>query len=316
MRELINEVFARRFGNELLAALDDAASLNVAGPLAFTTDAFVVKPLFFPGGDIGKLAVCGTVNDLAVMGATPKWLSASFIIAEGLDEEVLTRVVMSMAAAADEAHVLVACGDTKVVAAGDADELFITTSGIGVYEDGKPARAPLAAGDKVIINGPVGAHGLAVLVAREALKLEAPLVSDCAPLGSLCAAIKRAAPGVKFMRDATRGGLAAVLNEAVPPNLNIVIDEKEMPVDEAVAAAAEILGLDPLTIANEGKVVAVVPAAEASAAVDAMRAHPLGRRAAIIGEVVAGAGRVLMKTAAAGTRVVNMPVADQLPRIC
>ncbi len=294
----------------------DAATLAAAGPLAFTTDAFVVKPLFFPGGDIGKLAVCGTVNDLAVMGATPRWLSASFIIEEGLELAALAAVVSSLAAAAREAEVVVACGDTKVVRAGEADGLFVTTSGIGIYENGRPARGPLAAGDKVVINGPVGAHGLAVLMARAELKFDAPLVSDCAPLAGLCAAMRAAAPGLKFMRDPTRGGLAAALNEVVRDGVNIELDEAAFPTDEGVAAAAEVLGLDPLYIANEGKVVAVVPAAEADALLAAMRAHPLGAAAAVIGEVVPGTGRVLMKTAVAGTRVVTMPAADQLPRIC
>jgi len=299
-----------------LAPLDDAATLAASGPLAFSTDAFVVKPLFFPGGDIGKLAVCGTVNDLAVMGATPRWLSASFIIEEGLETDTLAAVVKSMAAAAREAAVLVACGDTKVVRAGEADGLFVTTSGIGIYENGRPTRAALAPGDKVIINGPVGAHGLAVLMARAELKFEAPLVSDCAPLAGLCAVMRAAAPGLKFMRDPTRGGLAAALNEVVAAGVGIELDEAALPADEGVAAAAEVLGLDPLYIANEGKVVAIAPAAETEALVAAMRAHPLGARAAVIGEVVAGRSRVLLRTAVAGTRVITMPAADQLPRIC
>jgi hydrogenase expression/formation protein HypE len=318
MRRLVADVFARRFDNPALRDLDDAATLELPpGALAFTTDAYVVKPLFFPGGDIGKLAVCGTVNDLAVMGATPKYLAASFTLEEGLPLATLERVAASMAAAAREANVQIACGDTKVVARGEADGVFITTAGIGVYERGRPARAPLAPGDAVVLSGTVGDHGVAVMVAREQFRLEAPVESDCAPLGELCALMTAAAPGIKFMRDPTRGGLAAALNEAAAASgVGVELDEEKIPVQEDVAAVCEILGLDPYYVANEGKVVAVAPAAEAEALVAAMRGHRLGARAVVIGRVVAEPRRVYARTAAGGTRVVEMPFADQLPRIC
>jgi hydrogenase expression/formation protein HypE len=318
MRRLVADVFARHFDNAALGELDDAATLELpSAKVAFTTDAYVVKPLFFPGGDIGKLAVCGTVNDLAVMGAAPKYLAASFTLEEGLPLATLERVVASMAAAAREANVEVACGDTKVVARGEADGIFITTAGVGVYERGRPARAPLAPGDAVVLSGTVGDHGVAVMVAREQFKLEAAIESDCAPLGELCGVMAEAAPGIKFMRDPTRGGLAAALNEvAAAHGVGVEIYEDKVPVDENVVAVCEILGLDPYFVANEGKVVAVAPAVEAEALVAAMRGHPLGARAAVIGEVVAEPARVYVRTVVGGTRVLQMPFADQLPRIC
>jgi hydrogenase expression/formation protein HypE len=318
MRRLVADVFARHFDNPALRELDDAAALELSpGRVAFTTDAYVVKPMFFPGADIGKLAVCGTVNDLAVMGATPKYLSAGFTLEEGLPLATVERVAASMAAAAREATVEIACGDTKVVARGEADGLFVTTSGIGVFEGGEPARAPLEAGDAVVLSGTLGDHGVAVMVAREQFKLETTIESDCAPLGGLCAAMRRAAPGLKFMRDPTRGGLAAALNEvAAVHGVGVEIYEDRVPLNEDVVAVCEILGLDPYLVANEGKVVAVAPAAEAEALVAAMREHPLGARAAVIGEVVAEPKRVFVRTAVGGTRVLEMPLADQLPRIC
>ncbi len=318
MRRLVADVFARHFDNPALRELDDAAAVELAsGQIAFTTDAYVVKPLFFPGGDMGKLAVCGTVNDLAVMGAAPRYLSASFTLEEGLPLATLERVVASMAAAAREAGVEIVCGDTKVVARGEADGIFITTSGVGVFEGGGPARAPLEAGDAVLLSGTLGDHGVAVMVAREQFKLESTIESDCAPLGGLCAAMREAAPGLKFMRDPTRGGLAAALNEvAAAHGVGVEISEEKIPLDEDVVAVCEILGLDPLLVANEGKVVAVAPAAEAEALVAAMRGHPLGARAAVIGEVVAEPKRVFVRTAVGGTRILEMPLADQLPRIC
>ena len=318
MRRLVADVFARHFDNAALRELDDAATLTLPpGQIAFTTDAYVVKPLFFPGGDVGKLAVCGTVNDLAVMGAVPRYLSASFTLEEGLPLATLERAVASMAAAAREADVEIVCGDTKVVARGEADGLFITTAGIGVFEGGGPARAPLEAGDAVVLSGTLGDHGVAVMVAREQFKLEATIESDCAPLGGLCAAMREAAPGLKFMRDPTRGGLAAALNEvAAAYGVGVEIYEENIPLNEDVVAVCEILGLDPLLVANEGKVVAVAPAAEAEALVAAMRNHPLGARAAVIGEVVAEPKRVFVRTTVGGTRILEMPLADQLPRIC
>ena len=318
MRRLVADVFVRHFDNPALRELDDAAAVELASAqIAFTTDAYVVKPLFFPGGDMGKLAVCGTVNDLAVMGAAPRYLSASFTLEEGLPLATLERVVASMAAAAGEAGVEIVCGDTKVVARGEADGIFVTTSGVGVFEGGRPARAPLEAGDAVVLSGTLGDHGVAVMVAREQFKLETTIESDCAPLGGLCAAMREAAPGLKFMRDPTRGGLAAALNEvAAAHGVGVEISEEKIPLDEDVVAVCEILGLDPLLVANEGKVVAVAPAAEAEALVAAMRGHPLGARAAVIGEVVAEPKRVFVRTAVGGTRILEMPLADQLPRIC
>jgi hydrogenase expression/formation protein HypE len=318
MRRLVADVFARRFDNLALRELDDAAALELPpGRIAFTTDAYVVKPLFFPGGDIGKLAVCGTVNDLAVMGATPKYLSASFTLEEGVPLATLERVAASMAAAASEAAVEIACGDTKVVARGEADGMFITTSGIGVFEGAGPARAPLEAGDAVVLSGTLGDHGVAVMVAREQFKLETTIESDCAPLGGLCAAMRQASPGLKFMRDPTRGGLAAALNEvAAAHGVGVGIYEDKVPLNEDVVAVCEILGLDAYLVANEGKVVAVAPATEAKALVAAMREHPRGARAAVIGEVVAEPKRVFVRTTVGGTRVLEMPLADQLPRIC
>jgi hydrogenase expression/formation protein HypE len=318
MRRLVADVFARHFDNPALRELDDAAAVELAsGQIAFTTDAYVVKPLFFPGGDMGKLAVCGTVNDLAVMGAAPRYLSASFTLEEGFPLATLERVVASMAAAAREAGVEIVCGDTKVVARGEADGIFITTAGVGAFEGGRPARAPLEAGDAVVLSGTLGDHGVAVMVAREQFKLETTIESDCAPLGGLCAAMREAAPGLKFMRDPTRGGLAAALNEvAAAHGVGVEISEENIPLNEDVVAVCEILGLDPLLVANEGKVIAVAPAAEAEALVTAMRGHPLGARAAVIGEVVAEPKRVFVRTAVGGTRILEMPLADQLPRIC
>jgi hydrogenase expression/formation protein HypE len=318
MRRLVAEVFAPQFDNEALRPLDDAATLALGtGEVAFTTDAYVVKPLFFPGGDIGTLAVCGTVNDLAVMGATPKYLAASFTLEEGLPLATLEKVVTSMAEAAREAAVQIVCGDTKVGARGEADGVFVTTAGIGVYEAGPPARAPLAPGDAVVLSGTLGDHGVAVMLAREALRFDAEIKSDCASLADLCRVMREAAPGLKFMRDPTRGGLAAVLNEAAAAHgVGVAIEEERLPVNEDVAAVCEILGLDPYLVANEGKVVAVAPPQEAEALQEAMRAHPLGARAAIIGEIVAEPRRVVVNTAVGGTRILDLPVADQLPRIC
>ncbi len=318
MRRLVAEVFARHFANPALGPLDDAAALPaLEGPLAFTTDAYVVKPLFFPGGDIGKLAVCGTVNDLAVMGAAPRYLAAAFTLEEGLPRATLERVAASMAAAAREAGVEVVCGDTKVVAAGEADGLFVATAGVGVLPPAGPARAPLVPGDRVVLSGTVGDHGIAVMLARKDIKIEAPLESDCAPLAELCAAMRAAAPNIKFMRDPTRGGLAAALNEmAQAGDVGVEVREEMIPVDENVAAVCEVLGFDPLYVANEGKVVAVAPAAEAEALVAAMRRDPHGARATLIGEVVAAPARVFVRAAGGGTRILDMPLADQLPRIC
>ena len=325
MKDLIAEVFVSAFDNELLSPLEDQARLGLGGlgergdRLAFTTDSFVVDPLFFPGGDIGKLAVCGTINDLAVGGADPLYLSCAAIIEEGLPVETLRRVALSMAETARAAGVRIVTGDTKVVNRGACDKLFITTSGIGVICRGILLGANTAQpGDVVFVNGLLGDHGAAILAARGELHLEAPIESDCAPLHGLIRDLLAAAPGVRALRDATRGGIATVLNEiAAASAVAIELNEAEVPVRAEVRGFCEILGLDPLYLANEGKVVAIVPADEASAALAAFRSHPLGREASLIGRVGRGEpGRVTMRTTLGGRRVVDMLVGEQLPRIC
>jgi hydrogenase expression/formation protein HypE len=325
MRDLIDDVFLSAFSDEGRAAPEDQARFDLAAlmargdRLAFTTDGFVVDPLFFPGGDIGKLAVCGTVNDLAVGGATPVALSCAIIIEEGLEVETLRRVVRSMAETAHAAGVAIATGDTKVVARGACDKLFITTTGIGVIRAGLDVGVTKARpGDKVIVNGLLGDHGAAILNARGDLALDTAIESDCAPLNGLIDTLISAAPGLRMMRDATRGGIAAVVNElAEASKVGIRLDELSLPMRPEVMGFCEILGLDPLYLANEGKILAVVPAGESDAALAALRAHPLGREAAVIGEVTSERpGRVVMRTRFGGERIVDMLVGDQLPRIC
>ena len=325
MKDLIDDVFVSAFDNKLLAPLDDQARIGLSdfsvhgNRLAFTTDSYVVDPLFFPGGDIGRLAVCGTVNDLAVGGAVPLYLSCAAIIEEGCPVELLRRVARSMAEAAREAGVSIVTGDTKVVNRRACDKLFLTTSGVGAIPRGIDLDASLVrAGDMVLVNGVLGDHGATILAARGDLALEGPIASDCAPLNGLTQAILASCPAVRFMRDATRGGVATVLNEiALGAGLEIVIEEGDLPIREAVKGFCEILGLDPLYLANEGKLVAIVPAEDAAAALQAMRAHPLGAGARIIGRVGERAeARVLMRTLLGGTRIVDMLVGDQLPRIC
>lgn len=325
MRGLIERILLPAFNNPLLAALEDQAcvpisELTAAGDrLAFTTDSFVVTPLSFPGGDIGKLAVCGTVNDLAMSGARPLYLSCGLVLEEGLDLDVLTQVVQSMARTAREAGVSIVTGDTKVVERGAADRLFINTAGIGVVPPGVNISAARARpGDAVIVNGSLGDHGVAILLARNELALAAEIFSDCQPLHSLVAAMLAACPDIHCLRDATRGGVATVLNEfAVSSQVGIRLRETAVPVNEVVRGACEILGLDPLYLANEGKLVAIVARADAHAVLAAMHAHPAGREAAIIGEVTAEpVGNVILATAFGGDRVVDMLVGEQLPRIC
>ena len=285
----------------------------------FTTDGFVVEPIFFPGGDIGKLAVCGTVNDLAAAGARPLALSASFILEEGLLISELERIVDSMAAAAAEAGVRVICGDTKVVPRGSADRMYVTTSGVGEVPEGvEVSGANARPGDVVLVSGPVGDHGLAVLSVREGLEFESEIVSDCAPLAGMVEALLEAAPGVHALRDPTRGGLATALNEiARQSEVEIEIEESAVPVRESVAAACELLGLDPLYAANEGKMIVIAAAAQADKALAALRAHPLGREAAVIGRVQQGkAGRVLLRTVLGTHRILDRHVGEQMPRIC
>ncbi len=302
---------------------DDAAvfALNgdATGRLAFTTDSYVVSPLFFPGGDIGRLSVHGTINDLAMAGARPLVLSLGFILEEGLDIDVLERVVRSVADAAAEAGVRVVTGDTKVVQRGKADLMFVNTSGVGaVPADRTLSVHAVQPGDVILVSGPVADHGMAILLAREPLELEAEIRSDTAPLHELAAALLAAAPGTRCLRDPTRGGVATSLNEiARGAGAGIVIEEEAVPVRPEVRAACEILGIDPLHIANEGKLIAVVPAAEADVALAALRGHALGRDAAVIGEVHAEpASMVVSRTGIGGSRVLDMLVGDALPRIC
>ena len=325
MKDLIDDVFVSAFDNPLLAPLDDQARITLAtlaahgDRLAMTSDSFVVDPLIFPGGDIGKLAVCGTVNDLAVGGAIPLYLSCAAIIEEGLPLDLLRRLAGSMAEAARQAGVLVVCGDTKVVQRGACDKLFLSTTGIGVIRAGIELGAHLAQpGDAVLVNGVLGDHGAAILAARGDLMLDAPIDSDCAPLHGLVAALLAAAPGTRFMRDATRGGIATVLNEiAEAADCGIEIDEQSLPLREEVKGFCEILGLDPLYLANEGKLVAIVPWDAADCALAAMRADPLGKGACLIGRITdRTAGQVVMRTVLGGRRIVDMLVGDQLPRIC
>ena len=325
MKDLIDDVFIKAFDSGALAPLEDQARFDLADlalhgdRLAFTTDSFVVDPLFFPGGDIGRLAVCGTVNDLAVGGAKPLYLSCAAIVEEGVTVDLLRQVADSMAKTAREAGVAIVTGDTKVVPRGACDKLFLTTTGIGVIREGVNLGAHLAQpGDVVMVNGLLGDHGAAILCARGDMAIETPIESDCAPLHGLIETLLAAAPGIRFLRDATRGGIATVLNEiAEASEVAIEIDEMATPIRDEVKAFCEILGLDPLYLANEGKIVIVAPPDEAEAALAAMRAHPLGSRAGIVGRVTMGeAGRVTMRTVFGGWRIVDMLVGEQLPRIC
>lgn len=325
MAELIERAFVSRLGTGEPPGDDSAhirtgeqAKRRKGGKLVLTTDAFVVDPIFFPGGDIGRLAVCGTVNDLAAAGARPIALSASFILEEGLLMSELERVVDSMAAAAGEAGAPVICGDTKVVPRGEADKLYLSTSGVGEVPPGVSVSGAAAQpGDVVLVSGPVGDHGLAVLSQREGLEFDSPITSDCAPLNGLVAALLAAAPGIHALRDPTRGGLAMALNEIARQSaVEIEIDEQSVPVRPAVAAACELLGLDPLYAANEGKMIVVAPPDQAEAALSAMQSHDLGAGAARIGMVAAGRGRVLLRTALGTHRILDPHVGEQLPRIC
>ncbi len=318
--DLIRELFLPAFANPILARMDDQAIVQLNGTrLAFTTDSFVVKPLFFPGGDIGSLAVHGTVNDLAMGGAQPLFLSAAFIIEEGLPMETLRRVVESLRAAAMEAGVEVVTGDTKVVEKGSGDGLFINTSGIGVVPEGLQLSADSARpGDRVLLSGPIGEHGIAILAQREGLEFESRIESDSAPLHSLVQAMLQTGREIRCMRDPTRGGLSSALNEIAGQScVGITVDERAIPVREEVQGACELLGLDPLYVANEGKLIAIVASQGADEIVAAMRTHPLGREARIIGTVSAtNTGLVTMKTTLGTTRIVDLLAGDQLPRIC
>ncbi|HEX2228594.1 MAG TPA: hydrogenase expression/formation protein HypE [Candidatus Binatia bacterium] len=318
--DLVRKLFVPAFTNECLDRLDDQAVFNLQGTrVAFTTDAFVVTPLIFPGGDIGRLAINGTVNDLAMSGAKPLYIAAAFILEEGLELEELSRIVASMRQAAHEADVQLVTGDTKVVDRGKGDKLFITTTGLGILEEPIALSANQGQpGDKVILSGTIGDHGTAILSRREHLEFEGTIESDTAALHTLVAAMLRATDQIHCMRDPTRGGLATTLNElAAASGVGFEIDEKTIPATESVRGACEILGLDPLYVANEGKLVALVAAEAAENLVGRMRQHPLGAQAAIIGEAVAQhPGIVILRTEIGGARVIDVLRGEQLPRIC
>ncbi len=317
--DLVEKSFVKTLANPLLDKLNDSAVFDLSGRLAFTTDSYVVSPIFFPGGDIGKLAVCGTVNDLAMSGAKPLYLSLSFIIEEGLALSELKKVVNSVQQAAGEAGVEIITGDTKVVPKGSADKLFINTAGVGVVPEGVDISGSNARpGDKVILSGTIGDHGIAVISQREGLSFATNLKSDCAPLGGLVTGMIAASPNIHCLRDPTRGGLATSLNElAKQSKVSIRIEEEKIPVREEVLAACEMLGFDPLYVANEGKLVAIVPPEDADKVLKAMRKNGYGQNSVIIGEVGAEhPGRVVMKTVLGASRIVDMLVGDLLPRIC
>lgn len=320
MHQLIDQVFVRAFDNPILAERHDAARLELAGcRLAFTTDSYVVRPLFFPGGDIGSLAVYGTVNDLVMSGARPLWLSAGFIIEEGLPVETLQRVAASMRAAADRAGVQLVTGDTKVVDKGKGDGLFLNTAGIGVMEHVQDILPrSVQPGDVILVNGDLGRHGLAILSVREGLEFDPPIVSDCAPLYGWVAPLLREGIEVHCLRDLTRGGLTAALNEiAIAAGVRMVVDEAAIPVSDAVRGACEILGLDPLYVANEGRLVAFVPEAQAERALALWRTLPEGQGVARIGTVVADRpGEVTLRSVIGVDRVLDLLSGEQLPRIC
>jgi hydrogenase expression/formation protein HypE len=319
--DLIQRLFVPAFDNEVLSALEDQAVVDLpSGPrLAFTTDSFVVRPIFFPGGDIGKLAVHGTVNDLAVGGAVPLFLSAAFILEEGLAMADLKRVVSSMRQACDAARISMVTGDTKVVDRGKGDQVFITTAGIGWVPDGRTLSIRAARpGDRILVSGTIGDHGIAIMSVREGIEFETVLESDSAPLADLTRAMLESCPGIRCMRDPTRGGLSSALNElASASRVGVELTEASLPIKPEVRGACEMLGLDPLYVANEGKLIAAAPADDADRLLDVMRKHPLGQNAAIIGEVVSDhPGMVTMHTLVCGERVVTMLASEQLPRIC
>ena len=318
-RALVEGLFVEELGNPLLEPLGDSAFVEANGSrLAFTTDSYVVKPIFFPGGDIGELAVNGTVNDLAVAGAVPVALSAGFVVEEGFPVADLRRIAASMAAAASAVGVPVATGDTKVVERGHGDGVYVNTAGVGIVGDVQVGPERVRRGDRVLVSGTLGDHGMAVMIARGELDLEVELESDTAPVHGLTRALLELGPAVHWLRDPTRGGLATALNElAQATELAVVLEEAALPLRPAVVGACEILGIDPLYVANEGKVVAIVAPDAAERALAALRAHPLGAEAALIGEVQTDpAGLVVLETALGGSRIVDMLVGDPLPRIC
>jgi hydrogenase expression/formation protein HypE len=318
--ELLREVFLPQFSNPLLNRMDDQAIFNLGGArVALTTDSFVVKPLFFPGGDIGSLAVHGTVNNLAMGGARPLYLSAAFILEEGFSTSALRRIVKSMAEAASSAGIMIIAGDTKVVEKGKGDGLFINTTGIGIVPPGVSLKSDQAKpGDRIIVSGSIGDHGIAIMASREGLEFQTKIRSDSAALHELVAEMLATSHCIRCLRDPTRGGLSGALNElAAQSGVSMEIHENAIPVRDEVRGACELFGLDPLYVANEGKLVAIVAPEAADALLSMIRSHPLGNDAAIIGSVGAGrAGLVTMKTALGSSRIVDLLAGDQLPRIC
>ncbi len=317
--ELVEKKFIPLLANPMLDRLDDSAIFEASGRLSFTTDSYVVNPIFFPGGDIGKLAVCGTVNDLSMSGAKPAYLSLSLIIEEGFSVDQLDRIVQSIKASAEEAEVIIITGDTKVVNQGQADKLFINTSGIGMIPEGvNISGANAKAGDEVILSGTIGDHGIAIMSQREGLKFSVSVQSDCAPLNKLVAQMLEVSTNIHCLRDPTRGGLASTLNEfAKQSNVGIIVEEDRIPVAEEVRAACELLGFDPMHVANEGKLVAVVEPDDADKILAKMKENSYGRNAAIIGKITTDyAGKVVMKTSLGSSRIVDMLSGELLPRIC
>ena len=317
--DLVEKILAPPLNNPILSRMDDSAVLELSGKIAFTTDSYVVSPIFFPGGDIGRLAVCGTVNDLSMSGARPLYISLALIIEEGLEIEELRRIIESIRETAEEAGVIIVTGDTKVVNRGKADRLFINTAGIGLIEGGADiSGANARPGDRIILSGGIGEHGMAVMSKREGLQFNLPVTSDCAPLNHLADDMLATSRRIHSLRDPTRGGLASTLNEfARQSRVGITIEEAKIPVHDGVRGACELLGLDPLYIANEGKLVAVIDPGDADTVLAAMRKNKYGLQAAIIGEVTAeNKGRVVMKTSIGSSRIVDMPAGETLPRIC
>lgn len=317
--DLIDKILVPPIDNPILARMDDSAVFQLNGRLAFTTDSYVVNPIFFPGGNIGRLAICGTVNDLSMSGARPLYLSLSLIIEEGLELDELRRVIEAVRDTAVEANVQIVTGDTKVVNHGKADKIFINTAGIGLIDNdldisGSNARP----GDKIILSGGIGEHGIAVMSQREGLRFKVPVNSDCAPLNHLIARMLEASHDIHSLRDPTRGGLASTLSEfAIQSNAGILIEEDKIPVHDGVRGACELLGLDPLYIANEGKVVAVVAAQCAERVLSSMKENKYGEKAAIIGGITEEhRGRVVMKTSIGASRIIDLPTGEILPRIC
>lgn len=325
MRDLVDDLFVGGFDNPMLAPLEDQARFDLASlagrgdRLAFTTDSFVVDPLFFPGGDIGELAINGTVNDLTAAGGQPQWLSAGFVLEEGLEVEELEGLVDDMRRSAKEAGVQIVTGDTKVVGKGGADGLYINTTGVGLIPEGRRLGADLVEpGDAIVVSGTLADHGMAVMLARGDLALEAEINSDTAAVNGLVEELLAAAPNTRWLRDPTRGGVGTVLNELVTAcELGVIVAETALPIKKPVNSACDILGIDPLYVANEGKIVAVIPPDELQEAMEALRSHPLGADAAVVGEVrEEPPSTVLIQTEFGGSRVVDMLVGDPLPRIC